>query len=295
VVLPDGTACDTLLISNLGDLELNWTIADTCDWLTADPTGGAVPPSGSQEVEVCVDATGLVPGAYACDLVIDSNDPDEPQVVVPVMLTVKGDPDIEIDPESFVFTLELGGSDCDTLFISNVGGGDLDWSIADTCDWLTSAPTSGIVPPDSTVAVEVCVDATGLPPAVYQCELTITSNDPDEPQVIVPVDMENDPTGIHDPTIPSRYALLGNYPNPFNPITSIRYDLPTPMRVTLKVYSISGRLIRTLIDGREQEPGAYSIRWDSRDERGRLASSGVYMCRLEADGEVLTRQMVLLK
>lgn len=92
------------------------------------------------------------------------------------------------------------------------------------------------------------------------------------------------------------YALeLGqNRPNPFNPMTSIRYALPEPGHVKLAVYDAAGRLVATLVDG-ETKAGPHATAWDSRNDDGVTVASGVYFCRLEAGGKTLTRKMVLLK
>ncbi|MFQ5636743.1 MAG: S8 family serine peptidase [bacterium] len=105
-----------------------------CLWLSENPTSGSVPAGSSQNVDIIVDATGLVPGVYDCDLLIESNDPDEPVVVVPVQLNVIPEcaPDIDVSPASFTFTMPEGGSDSDVLTISNVADCDfLDWNITE--------------------------------------------------------------------------------------------------------------------------------------------------------------------
>jgi hypothetical protein len=295
-LVPEGSECDTLFISNAGEIELTWSIEDTCAWLDATPSSGVTAPEGTDHVIVCADAVGLALGVYDCNLTVTSDDPDEPVVVVPVTLTVAEPPNIQVTPDSFSFTVPDSGSACDTLFVSNTGQLDLSWSIADTCGWLTHAPSGGVVSSDSTAVVAVCVDAAAAPPGEYQCELVVNSNDPDEPQIIVPVSMSVVTTGVDDgATVPRSYALRGNFPNPFNPFTTIRYDLPRPMRVSLSVYDISGRLVRTLLDNVEQDAGFHAIPWNSRDDHGHPVVSGVYMCRLEADGSTLTGQMVLVK
>jgi hypothetical protein len=88
--------------------------------------------------------------------------------------------------------------------------------------------------------------------------------------------------------------LEQNRPNPFNPSTQIVYQLAENGRVTLGVYDVSGRLVRTLVDGL-QPAGAYSVTWDGRDDDGRLSSTGVYFCKLTAGKFSQTRRMVLLK
>jgi len=97
--------------------------------------------------------------------------------------------------------------------------------------------------------------------------------------------------------LPSAFALAQNYPNPFNPQTTIPFSLPesqAPVRVTLKVYDLRNRLVRTLIDG-FREAGNYSVFWDGADEEGRKAPSGVYLYRLQAGENNVTRKMVLMR
>lgn len=88
--------------------------------------------------------------------------------------------------------------------------------------------------------------------------------------------------------------LFPNHPNPFNPATTIRFELATESRVTLTVYDVSGRRIRTLIDKR-MEPGAHDALWEGTNDRGDQMSSGVYFLRLRSGKTSQTRAMVLLK
>ena len=100
-------------------------------------------------------------------------------------------------------------------------------------------------------------------------------------------------TGV-DEGLPARVTLGRNVPNPFNPATEIAFSLPRAGRVRLEVFDVSGRKVRTLVDGR-LETGAYTIMWRGENDRGARTSSGTYFYRLDADGEVLTRKMTLLK
>jgi hypothetical protein len=101
------------------------------------------------------------------------------------------------------------------------------------------------------------------------------------------------PTDVVD-QIPSVHALLPNVPNPFNPMTSIRFDLPREAHVLLHIYNVEGQLVRTLMD--ENVPaGRHSVTWDGRIQNGSRAASGVYFYRIRADAFTATRRMVLLK
>ncbi len=93
-------------------------------------------------------------------------------------------------------------------------------------------------------------------------------------------------------TLPSGVQLMQNYPNPFNPTTTIRYALPVQGHVTLKIYDLLGREIRTLVDA-VQEPGYQSVDWNSTNSAGQLVGSGVYFYRLVADGSSQTHKLVV--
>ncbi len=91
-----------------------------------------------------------------------------------------------------------------------------------------------------------------------------------------------------------KLALHQNHPNPFNPTTTIGFTLDTSGHVSLRVYDISGRLIRTLVD-QQRAPGVFSEEWDGRNSYGEPAASGIYFYRLTAGNKTLTRKAVLLK
>ena len=94
--------------------------------------------------------------------------------------------------------------------------------------------------------------------------------------------------------VPVVTTLHGAAPNPFNPSTTLAFDLAVAGRVTLKIYGIDGRLVRTLVDEQAQ-PGRYSRVWQGRDDTGRTVASGAYMVRMVAPDRTETRRMMLLK
>jgi hypothetical protein len=97
-----------------------------------------------------------------------------------------------------------------------------------------------------------------------------------------------------DEAIVSR-LFVRNHPNPFNPKTSIRYDVPVRGNVNLAVYDVTGRLVRTIIEGDPHGPGTYGRPWDGKNERGQDVAGGVYFARVEVAGETASAKMVLLK
>jgi len=103
-----------------------------------------------------------------------------------------------------------------------------------------------------------------------------------------------DPTGVQNEFIPVTHNLFQNYPNPFNPSTTISYSIPKVSFVSLKIYDILGREVKTLINS-EQNAGVYNVRWNGDNIYGNKVSSGIYLYKIEAGDFSLTKKMLLLK
>jgi parallel beta-helix repeat protein len=95
-------------------------------------------------------------------------------------------------------------------------------------------------------------------------------------------------------TQPAANRLHQSYPNPFNPTTKIAFDLKTAGPVSLKVFDVSGRLVRVLVD-RNLTSGRHEIIWDGKDEAGAKVASGAYFCRMSAGSFTESKKLVLLR
>lgn len=91
-----------------------------------------------------------------------------------------------------------------------------------------------------------------------------------------------------------RNNLIHNYPNPFNSITSIIYQLHKDSYAVLKIYNIHGQLVKTLIEGKQRE-GSYKIQWNGIDENGNSVAEGLYIYHLTADGLSQSNKMILIR
>ena len=95
--------------------------------------------------------------------------------------------------------------------------------------------------------------------------------------------------------LPTTFTLADNFPNPFNPATTIQYALPQAADVELTVYNVVGQPVRTLV-AEHQSAGRYAVEWDATNDSGHSLSSGMYFYRLQAGGEFLeVKKMLLLK
>lgn len=109
-------------------------------------------------------------------------------------------------------------------------------------------------------------------------------------KLVSTVDVEE----ANPPNLPAGFFLYQNSPNPFNPSTTIEFDLPSGSEISLEIFNILGRRITTLSKGFHKS-GHYSIKWNGNDNDGRSTSSGLYLCRLKTEDSEATIKMVKLQ
>ncbi|MCX7835450.1 MAG: T9SS type A sorting domain-containing protein [bacterium] len=94
--------------------------------------------------------------------------------------------------------------------------------------------------------------------------------------------------------LPNKFELKPNYPNPFNSITNIRFDLPTISKVTIRIYDLNGREVRNLLEN-ELQPGSHILSWDGKNAQGQALASGTYIVKMQAGKFEASRKILLLK
>ncbi len=284
----------TLLIYNDGNIDLNWKISWQSSWLSLTPDSGQTEAGGQDSCTVQATASNLTPGTYQDTLRIQSNDPDSSLILVPVSFVVSEptpQPRIEVEPSIMHFYMSPNQKASLPLILRNNGDADLTWTVGwdYRSSWLGSDPGSGTTPPGGSSQVQISVNSQGMDSSLYEGTLIITSNDPDAAEVLVPVYVHIDTvqTKLLDSSLPNRFRLLPNYPNPFNPRTTIRYQLPQQAEVDLSIFNTRGQRIATLVRGK-QAPGTYEIAFEAEN-----LASGVYFIRLKAGNFLQIRKMIL--
>jgi parallel beta-helix repeat protein len=104
------------------------------------------------------------------------------------------------------------------------------------------------------------------------------------------VSFKNEPEST---PVPARLEA-SNYPNPFNPVTTITYSLPEDSQISISIYNIKGQKVKTLVTG-TQPAGDYNVSWNGKDESGKEVTSGIYFYKLKTQQNEITRKMLLLK
>lgn len=104
------------------------------------------------------------------------------------------------------------------------------------------------------------------------------------------------PSAVENKSIESLvdFALYSNYPNPFNPTTTINFSLARTSETSLTIFDVNGRVVRTLIHG-TMPSGFHTVQWNATDDAGKIVPSGVYFCQLKSGQYSKTQRMVLTK
>jgi hypothetical protein len=232
-------------------------------------------PGGSNVVAPLVDANGVAHGSATFSQVFSGNNtfvvnPFTP--AVPASGYAIGNPN---DPANYfdIYTLAgySGGVDvCLTYDENHIPGPEANLVLLHYQNGMWVNVTTSRDPVNNTI----CGHVTTLSPFVIGAVTT---------------------TGVNDEPIPNRFALHANVPNPFNPITTIHYDVPRGgADVNITIYDIAGRRVRELVN-EHRAPGNWSVEWNGADDRGQHVASGVYFYRMRAGDFVETKKMVLLK
>ena len=206
-----------------------------------------------------------------------------------------------IDP--LVLPEAVGGTSPLTYAVSSLPAGLSFDSATRTISGTPSAATDGAFP-----VVYQVTDADGQVVALtfsitVNKKLTIDLSDLFGSGKVVPTDALDGATirefvvgqRVDGLVLPAAFSLAANFPNPFNPATTIQYALPTAADVELTVYNVVGQVVRTLV-AEHQSAGRYTVEWDATDDRGHSVSAGLYLYRLQAGGEFAeVKKMLLLK
>jgi len=186
---------------------------------------------------------------------------------------------------------EFGSSESVDLSIGEGGGG---------VDWLSLSAESGSLDPGEADEIEVLMNSADLEEGTYDAYIVVSTYFSEH--VIAVQMVVDDGVGIADGgVIPDVFALHQNFPNPFNPVTALPYDVPEIADVKIDIYNLLGQKVRSLVTG-EHEPGFYRATWNGKNDRGALVTTGVYIyqitARSNATGEAAfteTRKLVLMK
>jgi agmatine/peptidylarginine deiminase len=277
------------------------TIRKTTDpgqWLTVDPASGFVTPGAQTGIDVTCNAAQLAPGAYNGQILITSNDPDQPEITLPVTFTVGEMPFLTVTPDSLIFltyeqmnngqeakVLNPTGQDIQINYINNEGMTLFYWYIE---PWAINLPYTLTGGDSLLLNVHIAMPVASPFGEMWYDTLYIES-EYDLHKVFIGVDsdlMSGIDPGNEEP------ATLSAYPNPFSSKTTIQLNLGVQSDVTAEILDHTGRLIRKIWNGVFSE-GVYRFEWEGDVASGIPLPSGLYLVMLRTDHLVTVKKVIL--
>ena len=221
-------------------------LAGEVEWLSVSDTSGTIAPGFSQDIELTFDATSLDTGSYVSEFFILSNDPDQPNISVPVDLEVDMYfPNISLSLDSFHVDLFLGDTVVHTLTIQNNGEADLNWTGNIPFSWVMLSSESGVVPVGGEQVIELMFHTNQWAVGSYASSFHVASNDEDEPELYIPLSLtifENiEAPEFPDTSVYEDSSLVLLLPNLY-PEYSIEYTVSSDTS-SLNAYILSDSLI----------------------------------------------------
>ncbi len=200
-----------------------------------------------------------------------------------------------VNPTEFNINLPEGNSLSDTLFIQNIGGQNLVYSLSieyqSGQNWLSISQNAGTVLPNMQDTISVLFLASTLPVGTYNANLIIDDN---REETLIPVTLSIENVYSSNTDITQSTLNLQNFPNPFNPSTTISFYLADKQRVSLNIYNIKGQIIKKLLHGDLNE-GNHKIVWKGKDENNQDVKSGIYIFKLNIGKKIFYKKSLLLK
>jgi hypothetical protein len=261
--------------------ELAVQIAADPEWLTLSHLGGTLYNGTSAAIILNIDTEELQLGEYSMDMVVTSNDPNNPEVTIPITMTVTNEIPVELASllaENVLDEVILRWQTASET--NNMGfeverneilnGGKTDWN---EVGFVNGSGTT-------TERMKYIFKEKISKPGTYLYRLKQFDFDGTvaySPEVEI------------DVTAPQEFALFQNYPNPFNPVTTIKFSLPKQADVKLVVYNMVGQVVDEIIN-KTMEKGYHEVQFDAGDY-----ASGVYYYRLKTSEFTSVKKMLLLK
>ncbi len=291
---------EILTIQNLGldTLSVSDMIITGEVFSLSEPTAFNILPFEQVELEIVMDAT--VTGYYMGDLTIYSNDPDSPEYLISISGTCVQPPVIAANPLEFNVNLADNQTTEETLTIYNNGGYELSYSIIveevnREITWLDLDHHFNVVDPGQSDDIILTFNAEFLEVGTYLANLVVVHNDPSQDDVVVPVTLTVTSVGTENDVSLAQPMLGNNYPNPFNPQTTISFATTESMDNTeITVFNSKGQKVKTLFN-EILSAGNHSVVWDGRDDAGLAVASGIYLYKMYSGNYSFTRKMILLK
>lgn len=213
-------------------------------------------------------------------------------------------PVLEVDPAEFNQEMIIGESASDYMFLSNIGGGEINYTISldfqsPETGWMYLNSSSGVLTEGEADQIRVSFYTSNLDTGTYFCNIVI--DDDIRNETVVPVTLIVSETGLEEELGINKTRLVGNFPNPFNPsgagrspTTTISFVLKEKSNVKIEIYDIKGQKVRSLVND-ELPAGEHSLVWNGLNEQMEDVGSGTYLIKMKTEMTSFVKKMILMK
>ena len=165
--------------------------------------------------------------------------------------------------------------------------------------WISFQPDEMLLGGNDSVFVQLIVNGAIVEPGDYQAEVIFSSNDPQNPEVRLPLAIHFEAvTAAYSKeaksALPEDFQIHQNYPNPFNPETTVQYELPVDSRVLIRVFNVNGQVVQVLVD-QHLDAGYYKTTWNGKNTAGQRLASGIYLLQINAGNFTRTIKMAFIQ
>ena len=261
------------------------------DWITVNENSFQVPANGSYDLAFSFDGSGLTGGDYLVNIYFEEATLDT-TLMLPAILHIEGITGLDISFESLIDTLYTNEFSNSFLEMNYSGTDLLIYQFDYDISWVTVLGGDGTLENEESQFITFNLNSLFMDTGEYFGEVTLSTNMGSLPIYLTMVVLE--PLGINDGTIPMKFAVSNNYPNPFNPSTQFSISLPERVFVNIAVYDLNGRKVATLINS-IMDNGIYELKWEGKNDSGSIVSAGVYILKVDAGTFHYNQKLIFIK
>ena len=261
------------------------------EWIYTTADVVQVPANGSLDLVFTFDGTDLIGGDYAANVYFEESSIDT-TVLLPSYLQITGIPNLELSFVAITDTLFPNEFSNNYLEMTYSGTNLLTYQFDYEVDWLTVLGGDGSLENGESQFITFNFNSLFMSPGFYEGNVYLNSN---MGSILIYLQMVIlEPLGIGDGTIPMKFAVSANYPNPFNPSTRFTISIPDRSNVSTSVFDLKGRRIATLLNS-ELDTGVYDLTWQGKNDIGSQVSAGIYILRVDAGKYHHNQKMIYIK
>ncbi len=261
------------------------------EWIYTTTNVIQVPANSTVDLDITFDGTTVVGGDYAAHIYFEESTMDT-TLLLPSYMHISGITNLELSFESLTDTLYSNEFSNNFLEMIYSGIDTLTYEFNYDLDWVTVFGGDGTMENGETQFIAFNFNSLFMVPGVYEGDVILNTNVGFFPIHLQLVILE--PLNIDDESLPLKFSVSANYPNPFNPVTTFSIDLPAQSSVNATVYDLYGRKIATLLHS-VLNAGSYNLSWQGRNDAGVMVSAGMYFLKVDTEYNHHVQKMIFMK